>query len=410
MYYITMKKSEFLKIKESSWDSRIGRRSWKEQDTRNDLALVLKKQRGRQQKWKEKSESLEKKERMLRDEKLNLEIESISRILESWYKLTLQDLKFLESLSDEDLCKIPVYQMCWKPLKYVFLFEIFSSVSSVNWDIKSQLKEKAKEEVLDYVSKETKRDTFILRRSRVSIEKILEYITPEVFELKCIEWIENLSMLGGHYGRMSEICHKSWEAGIVTSKKYPYSDKYVYLYERCKNNPLFGEKFKSKLKEKAKEEVWEMVCKEISNDTFLYQWQRSTLEHIFEYIPQKTVANKLRWTWNMWTHTNVDVLLGYIDWFTELGEDYKKEIRREYNKEHGINDPLDEQEEEKEYLEPKKDDEVEENSWEEKTWDVDLDAYLQSRKKDVKAFISFMEKKEREKRRFDDWLEKEWWL
>jgi hypothetical protein len=45
-----MKKSEFLKIKESSRDSRIGRRSWKEQDTRNDLALVLKKERKREQK------------------------------------------------------------------------------------------------------------------------------------------------------------------------------------------------------------------------------------------------------------------------------------------------------------------------------------------------------------------------
>jgi hypothetical protein len=42
-----MKKLEFLKIKESTPDSRIGRRSWKEQDTRDDLAFVLKKQRRR---------------------------------------------------------------------------------------------------------------------------------------------------------------------------------------------------------------------------------------------------------------------------------------------------------------------------------------------------------------------------
>ena len=67
-----MKKSEFLKIKESSRDSRIGRRSWKEQDTRNDLALVLKKERKRGQKWKEKSKSLERKETELRTKKIGI--------------------------------------------------------------------------------------------------------------------------------------------------------------------------------------------------------------------------------------------------------------------------------------------------------------------------------------------------
>jgi hypothetical protein len=36
-----------------------------------------------------------------------------------------------------------------------------------------------------------------------------------------------------------------------------------------------------------------------------------------------------------------------------------------------------------------------------------LDAYIESGRIDAKAFIKFMEKKEKDKRRFDDWLEKE---
>jgi hypothetical protein len=50
------------------------------------------------------------------------------------------------------------------------------------------------------------------------------------------------------------------------------------------------------LKEKAKDEVWKLVCDEIEEDTFLYNWGSRILAHIFKYIPQKTVANKLRWT------------------------------------------------------------------------------------------------------------------
>jgi hypothetical protein len=44
----------------------------------------------------------------------------------------------------------------------------------------------------------------------------------------------------------------------------------------------------------------------------------------------------------------VDVLWRHIDLFTELDEDYKKEIKREYNKEHGIIDPEDVEEEKEE--------------------------------------------------------------
>lgn len=313
-----MKKSEFLKIKESSRDSRIGRRSWKEQDTRNDLALVLKKERKREQKWKEKSKSLERKETELRTKKLELEITSISRVMENWYKLTLQDLKFLESLSYSDLSKIGIYNTHW------------------------------------------------------------------------MRWIAHT---------YSDDC---WN----TSSKHSYFPKYAFLYEMIEDNSWIDEKTKSELKEKAKDEVWKLVCDEIEEDTFLYNWGSRILAHIFKYIPQKTVANKLRWTWNRWTNTNVDVLWRHIDLFTELDEDYKKEIKREYNKEHGIIDPEDVEEEKEE----KPEEVIEEDCWYEKTWDEALDAYMESGRKDAEAFIKFMGKKEKEKRRFDDWLEKEWWL
>jgi hypothetical protein len=59
-----MKYSEFLKMKESSQDSRILRRTWEEQMTRDRLALVL------------------REERWMRNKKLDLEILSISQALE----------------------------------------------------------------------------------------------------------------------------------------------------------------------------------------------------------------------------------------------------------------------------------------------------------------------------------------
>ena len=313
-----MRKSEFLKIKELAPDSRIGRRTWKEQDVRDDLALVLKKERRKKQKWKQISKSLIKKQDKLKSKKLDLEIATISRLLGNWYKLTLQDLKFLESLSYEDFSKIGIYNSHW----------------------------------------------------------------------------------------MRRIAHTWADAGVVTSSEYPYFPKYTFLYEIFRHKLWIDEKIKSELKEKAKAEVWKLVCDEIEEDTFLYNWGDETLEYIFDYIPQKIVANKLRWTWNRWTYTNVDVLWRYIDLFTELDEDYKKEIRREYNKEHGIIDPDDVKEE----IEEKLEEDIEEDCWYEKTWDETLDVYMESGRKDAKAFVSFMKKMEKDKRRFDDWLEKEWWL
>lgn len=104
---ITMKHSKFLEIKESGLNPRIARRTWEEQRTRDEIALILKKMRKRKQKWKKISRSLEKREEELRRKKLELEILSISRSLERWYyEPTLYDLKFLDSLSYSDLSKL----------------------------------------------------------------------------------------------------------------------------------------------------------------------------------------------------------------------------------------------------------------------------------------------------------------
>ena len=300
-----MKKSEFLKIKESSWDSRIGRRSLLEQKTRDDVALIIRRQRRRVQKWKEKSKSLVEKEIKLRKELLNLEIDSVSKVLEWWDNPTLQDLRFLEWLSASELSKIGIYYTHW------------------------------------------------------------------------MRWISH--------------SYTSWEIF-----EHPYYPKYVFLYEIFKDISWIDEKIKSELKEKAKAEVRELVCNEIKWDTFLYSRWRETLMHIFEYIPQKIIANKLRWTWNLWTDSNVDVLWRHIGWFTDLDEDYKKEIKREYNRKNGIVDPDDVEEQE-----VKTEDDT--NTGEEESWG-------ESEREDVKAFLRIMEKKEKDSKRFDEWLEEEWWL
>lgn len=192
------------------------------------------------------------------------------------------------------------------------------------------------------------------------------------------------------------------------SYNYPIFPKYTFLYEICKDKSFIDETIKSELKEKAKAEVWKMVCDEIENDTILYGRSRSFLEHIFEYIPQKVFANKLRWTWNAWTETNVDILVRHIEWFTELDEDYKKEVIREYNKQHGIIDPSDVQEKEEEKKKTEKVDE--ESSWVDEWWDGTLSAYMRSREKAVQAFIEVMEEKKKARRKFDDWLESVGWF
>ena len=314
-----MKQSEFLKIKEFSPESRIGRRTREEQKVRDELTNVLRKRRKNKMEWRWTHDSIEKKFSKLKSKEQDGEIACVSRALESG-EFTVHDLKFLERLSYSDLSKVPMYGIHW------------------------------------------------MRRISHSL-----------------------------------IDERDWSK----SYEYPIFPKYAFLYEICKDKSFIDETIKSELKEKAKAEVWEMVCDEIKNDTILYGRSRSFVEHIFEYIPQKVFANKLRWTWNAWTETNVDTLLQHIDWFTELDDDYKKEIRREYNKEHWIKDPSDVQEKEEKQETEKVD---EEDYWGEEWWDDALSAYMKSRERDVQAFIKYMEEKKKARRKFDDWLEKEWWL
>ena len=244
------------------------------------------------------------------------------------------------------------------------------------------------------------------------VSRALERGEFTVYDLKFLESLSysNLSkvpMYNVHW--MRGISHIEEDVRDCSrSYKYPIFPKYTFLYEICRDKPFIDEVIKSELKEKAKAEVWKMVCDEIANDTFFYERPRSFVEHIFEYIPQKVLANKLRWTGNAWTETNLDVLLQHIDWFTELDEDYKREIKREYNKERGIIDPLDVQEKEEEKQETEKVDE--EDCWEKEWWDDALSAYMKSREKDVQAFIKYMEEKKKARRKFDDWLESVGWF
>ncbi len=178
-------------MKESSQDSRILRRTWEEQMTRDRLALVL------------------REERWMRNKKLDLEILSISQALEGWKDLTLYDLKFLDSLSCSDLSKIWIYKdhwmrqisshgsMTWKMdghsyyPKYVFLYEIFKDSSLIDEEIKVELKEKAESEIWEMIFDEIKNGTFLCGWSPSILEHIFEYVTQKEVVSK-LWWIWNV--------------------------------------------------------------------------------------------------------------------------------------------------------------------------------------------------------------------------
>lgn len=229
------------------------------------------------------------------------------------------------------------------------------------------------------------------------------------FSWENLEFLDNLSdsdllkinSYNMHW--MRRIFHSSSDEWWNTSSDHPYFPKYTFLYEIVKNNLRVSEKIKSELKEKAKAEVWKMICDEIKNDTILYDKPRWFVEHIFEYIPQKVFANKLRWTWNMWTETNVDVLIRHIDLFTELDEDYKKEIRREYNKQHGIVYT-----DEKQISESDEDEGVDVSFTESHTWDEALDNFINAKKDDIINMQRYLKKRDRD--RFGERFEWWWWL
>ena len=193
-----MKYSEFLKMKESSQDPRILRRTWEEQMTRDKLAEVLREKRL----LKNNRLDLDfltlaiKKEWELRREKLDLEILSVSRALESWSDLTLHDLKLLNSLSCSDLSKIRIYDVHWMRQvsskhtmwgifeyhyhpKYTFLYEIFKDSSLIDEKIKSELKEKARLEVWEMVCDEVKNDTSIYSLTPSVLEHVFEYFSKK---------------------------------------------------------------------------------------------------------------------------------------------------------------------------------------------------------------------------------------
>ena len=202
---------------------------------------------------------------------------------------------------------------------------------------------------------------------------------------------------------MKQISHSATDERLNTSVRYPYDPEYTFLYEIVKDSPRIDEKIKSELREKATKEVWKLVCDEVAEDVFLYKWGRETLEHIFEYIPQIVVANYLRWTWNNKTETEVKLLWRHIALFTELDENYKKQIEREYNKQCGIaNTSEDDLTDGWVYIRIPKSN----------TWDPVLDNYNDSRREDIEAFMWYLAKKDRFDKRFKGrwWFERVLWM
>ena len=235
-------KRKFNKIKENDPESRIWKRTWQEQKTRNKLASVLRKKHKRLGEWKW-VDSLLSKQYELEDKKLDFEISNLNWIIDT-EEFSEKDLAFLENLSDSNLKKVKWFDNHWvRSVRHTF--------SDDRWN---------------------------------------------------------------------------------SSAKYPYYPKYVFLYEVCKDKASISDTTKNRLKSCAKAEVHELVYDEIKNDTFLYSYWESVIKHIFEYLPQKEVAEMMIYTRNMWTYSCIDVLLKNIDYFTELDDAYKKHINDTYEK------------------------------------------------------------------------------
>ncbi len=234
-------KRRFNKIKEEKPESKIWKRTWEEQDTRNDLAKVLKKERKLNQKWEWLPNKLKNKKNELNNKLLEHDVKKIDERIDN-NEFTEEDLLFLE-------------------------------------------------------------------------------------ENKCTNLLKDYR---NH--RLTGIKHSAWNWGITTSSWYPYKPQYTFLYELCKDNPQISESKKEELREKADKEVRVIVHKEIENDTILYEKPQWFVKHLSIYIPQKEFAELLINTGNMWTSSNIDILVEHLDEFDELDNQYKEEIRERHKR------------------------------------------------------------------------------
>ena len=97
------------------------------------------------------------------------------------------------------------------------------------------------------------------------------------------------------------------------------------------------------------------------------------------------------------------MLIRHIGSFTELDEDYKKEIRREYNKQHGIVYT-----DEKQISESDEDKSVDVSFTESHTWDEALDDFINAKKDNIINMQRYLKKRDRD--RFGERFEWWWWL
>ena len=175
---------------------------------------------------------------------------------------------------------------------------------------------------------------------RWEIKRIFKIIDTDWLTESDLKFLEGLSISDlseiGRFNknRVNGIYHYMEKYGVVDEDWHPYTSKYAFLYEISRDKPLISEQIKTQLKEKARKEIWKRICSGIIPDTFAYQLEDMAwfYRYIFEYIPQKVVANKMRWTGNNYVTTYIDNLWPWIEYYyDELDDDYKKQIKKEYD-------------------------------------------------------------------------------
>ena len=237
-------KRKFNKIKEGNKESRIWKRTWEEQDTRNDLAKVLIKERKLNQKWRAIPQWLKNKKNELNKEMLKHDVKKIDeKIINN--EFTEEDLLFLEENKCTDLLKnyrnhrlTGIKHSAWKTgittsswyaykPHYTYLYELCKNMPQIPEIKKEELREKANKEVRVIIYKEIENDTILYKKSEWFVKHLSEYIPQKEFaELLINTWnmrtSSNIDILVEHLNEFNELDDQYKEEIKERCKRWNY--------------------------------------------------------------------------------------------------------------------------------------------------------------------------------------------
>ena len=236
-------KGKFNKIKEQNPESRIWKRTWEEQSTRNDLAKVLKKERRKTQKWKEISDKLQSKENNLRNKLLEHDIARIDEKISN-NEFTEKDLEFLIENNVVTLLKdyrkhrlTSIRHSAWEAWvttsswyayepKDTFLYELCKDNPLISDEKKNELREKANKEVRAIVYAEISNDTILYEKPHGFVKHLSTYIPQKEFaEILMKTWnmwcASNIDVLAQHLDEFDEL-DEQFKEEIREKNKWNY--------------------------------------------------------------------------------------------------------------------------------------------------------------------------------------------